>query len=122
MLQEYAQGIAARHRMLELIPPGNVILLRPFKVHCTCQGRRTHRSGDASQCSPRTSVVLCCVQKQGERSGWDAVWVKAEEIIREGILISPAMANDHYAMTLEVQRDSTAPRPLAWPFKAALTP
>lgn len=35
--------------------------------------------------------------------GWDAVWVKADEIIREGILISPNMANDHYAMTLQVR-------------------
>lgn len=38
--------------MLELVPPGRVIFLRPLKT-------------------------------QGARSGWDAVWVKAEEVIRE---------------------------------------
>ena len=38
--------------MLELVPPGRVIFLRPLKT-------------------------------QGVRSGWDAVWVKAEEVIRE---------------------------------------
>lgn len=37
-----------------------------------------------------------------ERKSWDAIWVKAEELIREGILISPSMANDHYALTLQV--------------------
>ena len=34
VLQEYAAGIEARHRMLELVPPGNVILLRAIKVSC----------------------------------------------------------------------------------------
>ena len=38
--------------MLELVPPGRIIFLRPLKT-------------------------------QGVRSGWDAVWVKAEEVIRE---------------------------------------
>ena len=45
-------AIEARSRMLELVPPGRVIFLRPLKVH-------------------------------GARAGWDAVWVKAEEVIRE---------------------------------------
>lgn len=38
--------------MLELVPPGRVIFLRPLK-------------------------------REGTRAAWDAVWVKAEEIIRE---------------------------------------
>ena len=71
VLQEYADLIKARSKMLEMIPPGQVILLRALKVN-------------------------------GERKSWDAVWVKAEELIREGILISPSMANDHYALTLQV--------------------
>ena len=29
--------------------------------------------------------------------------MKAEEVIREGILVSPNMATDHYAMTLQVR-------------------
>jgi len=70
LLQEYSADVEARNRMVELVPPGHVILLRPFKVN-------------------------------GERHSWDAVWVKAEEIIREGILVSPFMANDHYALTLQ---------------------
>ena len=45
-------AIEARSRMLELVPPGRVIFLRPLKTH-------------------------------GARAGWDAVWVKAEEVIRE---------------------------------------
>ena len=39
---------------------------------------------------------------QNVRHTWDAVWVKAEEIIREGILVSPSMSSDHYALTLQV--------------------
>ena len=38
--------------MLELVPPGRVIFLRPLKTN-------------------------------NARTGWDAVWVKAEEVIRE---------------------------------------
>ena len=38
--------------MLELVPPGRVIFLRPLKT-------------------------------KNVRTGWDAVWVKAEEVIRE---------------------------------------
>ena len=52
MLQKYSVAIEARSRMLELVPPGRVIFLRPLKTH-------------------------------GARAGWDAVWVKAEEVIRE---------------------------------------
>ena len=44
------------------------------------------------------------MQVNGERQSWDAIWVKAEELIREGILISPSMANDHYAVSLQVGR------------------
>ena len=46
--------------------------------------------------------VFPFLQVEGERHHWDAVWVKAEEVIREGILASPNMATDHYAMTLQV--------------------
>ena len=38
--------------MLELVPPGRVIFMRPLKTN-------------------------------NVRTGWDAVWVKAEEVIRE---------------------------------------
>ena len=31
---------------------------------------------------------------------WDAVWVRAQDIINEGILISPRMTSDHYTTTL----------------------
>lgn len=50
--QEYNAGIEARARLLELVPPGRVILLRPLKA-------------------------------AGARVGYDAVWAKPEEIIRE---------------------------------------
>ncbi len=50
--QEYNAGIEARARMLELVPPGRVIMLRPLKT-------------------------------AGARVGYDAVWAKPEEIIRE---------------------------------------
>ena len=46
-------------------------------------------------------LEFCTLQVKGERHSWDAIWVKAEEIIREGILVSPSMANDHYALTLQ---------------------
>ena len=52
LVQKYSVAIEARSRMLELVPPGRVIFLRPLK----------------------TSNV---------RTAWDAVWVKAEEVIRE---------------------------------------
>ena len=45
-------AIEARSKMLELVPPGRVIFLRPLKTN-------------------------------NVRTGWDAVWVKAEEVIRE---------------------------------------
>jgi len=32
LLQEYSADVEARNRMVELVPPGHVILLRPFKV------------------------------------------------------------------------------------------
>lgn len=44
--------------MLELVPPGRVIFLRPLK-------------------------------REGTRAAWDAVWVKAEEVIRE-VMACPA--------------------------------
>ena len=31
---------------------------------------------------------------------WDAVWIRAQDIISEGILISPRMTSDHYTTTL----------------------
>ena len=31
---------------------------------------------------------------------WDAVWVRAQDVINEGILISPRMTSDHYTTTL----------------------
>ena len=49
-----------------------------------------------------TTAEGSAVQVLGERKRWDAVWIKAEELIREGILVSPNMATDHYAMTLQV--------------------
>ena len=52
--------------MLELVPPGRVIFLRPLKT-------------------------------QGARSGWDAVWVKAEEVIREVTCLP-------YMMTCRIQQ------------------
>ena len=51
--------------------------------------------------------TLLGMQVQGERHHWDAVWVKAEEVIREGILVSPNMATDHYAMTLQVEQTNS---------------
>ena len=51
-LQKYSVAIEARSRMLELVPPGRVIFLRPLKTN-------------------------------NVRTSWDAVWVKAEEVIRE---------------------------------------
>ena len=51
-LQKYSVAIEARSRMLELVPPGRVIFLRPLKT-------------------------------KNVRTSWDAVWVKAEEVIRE---------------------------------------
>ena len=50
--QAYIAGLEVRSRMLELVPPGRVIFLRPLK-------------------------------REGTRAAWDAVWVKAEEVIRE---------------------------------------
>jgi len=58
--------------------------------------------GNTKQADFWEQFCLCIVQVNGERHSWDAVWVKAEEIIREGILVSPFMANDHYALTLQV--------------------
>ncbi|KAL3155183.1 hypothetical protein ABBQ32_013123 [Trebouxia sp. C0010 RCD-2024] len=31
---------------------------------------------------------------------WDAVWIQPEDIIREGLLVSPRMTEDHYTTTL----------------------
>jgi hypothetical protein len=50
--QEYNAGLEARGRMLELVPPGRVVFLRPLK-------------------------------REGARATWDAVWIRAEELIRE---------------------------------------
>ncbi|KAK9823352.1 hypothetical protein WJX72_002122 [[Myrmecia] bisecta] len=70
VLEAYAESIEARNRMMELIPPGRVVFLRPHKVG-------------------------------GVRTFWDGVWLKAEEIIKEGILVSPRMIDDHYTSTLQ---------------------
>ncbi|KAK9827307.1 hypothetical protein WJX81_002709 [Elliptochloris bilobata] len=69
VLQAYNAGIEARSRMLELVPPGRVLFLRPLK-------------------------------RDGARVAWDAVWCHASDIIREGILVSPRMVEDHYSSTL----------------------
>ena len=50
--------------MLELVPPGRVIFLRPLK-------------------------------REGTRAAWDAVWVKAQDVIRE------VMTRFHYVYTLD---------------------
>ncbi|EIE20387.1 alpha/beta-hydrolase [Coccomyxa subellipsoidea C-169] len=70
VLQAYNAGLEVRSRMLELVPPGRVIFLRPLK-------------------------------REGTRAAWDAVWVKAEEVIREGILVSPRMVEDHSCVALQ---------------------
>ena len=41
------------------------------------------------------------VQQNGERKAWDAVWVTGEELCHEGILLSPRMMEDHYALSLQ---------------------
>ena len=48
--------------MLELVPPGRVIFLRPLKTN-------------------------------NVRTSWDAVWVKAEEVIREASSCTPSCAS-----------------------------
>ena len=48
--------------------------------------------------TPLRSVLA---QQQGERKGWDAVWVTGEELCHEGILLSPRMMEDHYALTMQ---------------------
>ena len=41
------------------------------------------------------------LQQNGERKGWDSVWVTGEELCQEGILLSPRMMEDHYALSLQ---------------------
>ncbi|BDA50747.1 Sn1-specific diacylglycerol lipase alpha [Coccomyxa sp. Obi] len=70
VLQEYNAGLEVRSRMLELVPPGRIVFLRPLK-------------------------------REGTRAAWDAVWIKPEELIREGILVSPRMVEDHSCLALQ---------------------
>ena len=46
------------------------------------------------------------MQVDGKRADWDAVWLDAIDIIKEGILISPKMYEDHYLNSLRVSADS----------------
>ncbi len=43
--------------------------------------------------------LRCNLQVVYERL-WDAVWVHPQEVIDEGILISPRMTSDHYTTSL----------------------
>eukprot|EP00884_Botryococcus_braunii_P011575 jgi/Botrbrau1/20418/Bobra.0006s0072.2 len=70
VLEEYNAGIEIRNRMVEMVPPGRLVFLRPIK-------------------------------RGGARATWDAVWVHGGDIIREGLLISPRMLDDHYCSTLQ---------------------
>ena len=46
--------------------------------------------------------LLSLLQVEGKRADWDAVGLDALDIIREGILISPKMYEDHYLNSLRV--------------------
>ena len=56
-----------------MYPPGRVIFLRPIKVL-----DRSERQGE----------------DRGVKTVWDAVWTTPQEIIGEGILVSPKVGTD----------------------------
>ena len=58
-----------------------------------------------SETYPWSHLAITCFQAEEEAGvqyerKWDAVWIRAQDIISEGILISPRMTSDHYTTTL----------------------
>ncbi|KAK9805494.1 hypothetical protein WJX72_001323 [[Myrmecia] bisecta] len=75
LLQQYTARLhrsRSDHRRLasarNFVPPGRLMFLRPIKV------------------ATRTNIV---------KRKYDAVWIKAQELMSEGILVSPRMMADH---------------------------
>jgi len=60
--------------IVPMFPPGRLLFLRPLKS----RGVRRKASG-----------------KRVSLKSWDAVWITAQELIGEGILVSKAMLEDH---------------------------
>lgn len=59
---------------MEMFPPGKLMFLRPFK------GTGGKKKGG---------------NKNGGTTTWDAVWITGEQLMGEGILLSPAMVQHH---------------------------
>jgi hypothetical protein len=74
---------------------GHLVLVRqPYLLDphssdvCQAQGARRHVQRHAARAARRYRTL------------WDAVWIEPEELIDEGILVSPRMTEDHYTSTL----------------------
>ena len=59
VLQVYSADVEARNRMVELVPPGHVIQLRPIKVDILSRGRVTGLSLWFFSVHVRISLSLC---------------------------------------------------------------
>jgi len=67
---------------MEMFPPGKLMFLRPFKGTGGMKKKGGNKDGGKSTTT------------------WDAVWISGEQLMGEGILLSPAMLQHHRMFTV----------------------